>query len=334
MNSTSTRSPEAEQPSCLARRLAEASTGRPLLLDGGLGTELLAACARAGVEPAPLELLNASHPALVVEQHTRFLQAGAQVITTNTFCGQRGMLEAHDLGQRVVELNTRAAELAVRAARAAASAQRPRWTLGSMGPGLYGSEPDPVAGLDEQRVRADYREQARALLAGGVDGLLIETATRLRVAQLAVDSALEVVEEFALEHGSERPAVLLSFHVDAAGRVAGSEPRRALAALAGRALALVGLNCASGPDSLAGPLDEFARALAPAVPSAPALGVWPNAGTPAEGVMHPVTPASFAAWFAARLSAPGLALVGGCCGAGPAHIAALAALIDARARGA
>src|SRR5688572_3973073 len=148
----------------------------PLLLDGGVGSEL-AAHAGAG---AVCELLNVERPELVAALHDAYLAAGCDAITTNSFCADAPSLARRGCAGRSAELGRAAARLARAAAERAAADGRPRFVLGSLGPGW---DLPTLAGGDDAALERAYLELARALVDGGVDALLVETVRDARQAR-------------------------------------------------------------------------------------------------------------------------------------------------------
>jgi methionine synthase I (cobalamin-dependent) len=283
--------------------LLEAARDQVRVCDGGMGTQLQL----AGLEPGSAgELWNVENPGALVAIHRRYLDAGADIATTNTFGGSRLALDRHGLGDRAAELNRAGAALA----RAAAGDQA--WVLGDIGP--FGGFLAPLGEFEPVDVHAAFLEQAHALLEGGADGILVETMSDVEEAAVAVRAAIEAG---ATRHG---PRTMMG--------VAPADAARTLV-LAGADV--VGVNC--GTLELDGYV-EVVRAYHAAVPGVPLL-VQPNAGRPSldddgNAVYHE-PPEAFAALVPAFLAA-GARIVGGCCGTGPAHIEALAGALARVAR--
>lgn len=283
--------------------IGRAGAGAPLLADGAIGTELRRSANPRAEPPGPgaLELGNLSDPERVRAVHAAYARAGARCLTTNTF----GALDAlRALGDRAVD----ALAAGVRLARAVADeAGGERFVLGSIGPGalrLRAGEIDAAA-LRERVARA-----ARALLAEGVDGLVLETS----IESCAV---AESVAELAPLAGDV--ALVVSAAVDRDGRLPDGTAAAELARALPPGVDLFALNCTND-------LADAALAAVRAATDRP-LGWWPNAGVPVRGPRGwswPVEPAPFATAVAAAARRHGLALVGGCCGTGPAHVEALA----------
>ena len=272
--------------------LAALVAAAPVLGDGGLGTALLARGLTAG-EPAEGWVLT--RPDDVQAVQAAFVAAGTQALQTHTFGANRARLDHHGLGDQTVALNRRAVELA--------RAVGPRWVVGGLGPSSL------PADTPHDAVRAVFAEQAQALADAGVDWLLVETMTN----QAEARCALAAARATGLD-------VVVSLAVDDALQTFGDGIPLAtsLAALRDDGAAALGVNCVASPLAL--------QAL-PALRAA-GLPVWlaPNAGVPAvtDGrLRYPQGPAAYAQDMA-RAAAEGAALLGGCCGVGPTHTAALA----------
>lgn len=285
--------------------LDSALRGRPLRLDGAIGSELMA----RSRSDAACELHNVEQPQLVRALHDEYLAAGCDAITTNSFCADAPTLSRRGLGGRSVELGLAAARIARAAADRASADGRRRWVLGSLGPGtalpsLHGGD---VAALEQ-----GYGELSGALLEGDVDALLVETVRDLRQARAALAGARAVAPD---------ATVLVAFAPFDDGRLAGGvELSAAVAGLAEFAPALWGVNCVAEPSVLERALAALQAA------GARRLGAWPNAGLPdttGPAPRWPIGPEAFARDLAATARRFELSLVGGCCGTTPAHIAAL-----------
>ena len=288
----------------LHARLAEG----PLLADGGMGTALI----DTGVPvDACMEALNERAPARVVGIHAAFVGAGARLLLTNTFGANRFRLDQHGLADRVDAICAAGVSLAREAA--------PELVGGSMGP--LGVRLQPYGRVPAEEAFAAYREQAAALAAAGVDVLVIETQTDVRELAEAVAAAREAAPGTAL---------LASATFTRDDRtLLGDAPE----AVAGRLLELgvdgLGVNCGEGPAQAL----RIARLLAPIAGAAGVpLLARPNAGGPTEvggRFVYPATPEYVADVVRALLDV-GVTIVGGCCGTGPAHTAAIAAELHHR----
>jgi homocysteine S-methyltransferase len=291
-------------------RLAALLARGPVLFDGAMGTELLSRGVAAG---RCLEELNLAEPVLVVGVHRDYIAAGADVIETNTFQANRFGLGEHYLEHMVREVNLAGARLAVEARNASG---RPVLVAGSVGP--LGRPIEPVGAIKRSSAERMLREQLTALVEGGVDLLVFETFSSLGELELAVQVARDVAPEMPVVaslsfEDESRPA-------DAAAAL--------IAALAPLAVTAIGTNCGSGLQ----PVRRVARHLA-AQAGAPAVAAWPNAGLPQRvggRLVYTAGPDYFAE-NAVRMLEDGVSILGGCCGTGPAHIAALRSRL-ARAR--
>jgi methionine synthase I (cobalamin-dependent)/5,10-methylenetetrahydrofolate reductase len=288
----------------LRARLADA----PLLADGGMGTALI----DAGVPvDTCMEVLNEQAPARVAGIHAAFVGAGAGLLLTNTFGANRFRLEHHGLADRVDALCAAGVALA----RDAGS----ELVAGSMGP--LGVRLQPYGRVPAEEAFAAYREQAAALAVAGVDLLMIETQTDVRELEQAVAAAHEAAPGIAL---------LASATFTRDDRtLLGDTPETVAARLLELGVDGFGVNCGEGPAQAL----RIARLLAPIAEAAGVpLLARPNAGGPTEvggRFVYPATP-EYVAEVVRALLDEGVSIVGGCCGTGPAHTAAIAAEIRDR----
>ncbi|MGE5553791.1 MAG: homocysteine S-methyltransferase family protein [Betaproteobacteria bacterium] len=283
----------------------------PVLLDGAMGTRLMAAGLRPGECP---ETWNTARPEDVREIHRAYLEAGARVVTTNTFGGNRRKLAAYGLGGAVAELNRAAAQLA---REAVAAAGGDALVAGDVGP--TGEFVEPFGPLAFAEAYDLYREQIKALAAGGVDFILLETFSDLGEARAAALAARDV-----------GVPVACTFTFDAHGRtLLGADPETVAVVLEGLGAVFVGANCSLGPQELV----PLVRRMV-AVARGP-VAVQPNAGLPRlEGgrAVYPQGPEEFGRAGEELLGA-GAWLVGGCCGTTPEHIRALRRAVQAAGKG-
>ncbi len=275
-----------------------------ILLDGAMGTMLISKGLVSGSSP---EAWNVDHPEQVRSVHREYIQAGAQIILTNSFGGNRFRLAQHNLQDRVSELNQAAARNARAEAESAAS---PVLVAGSMGP--TGSLLKPYGPLDHDDARQAYAEQAAALTIGGVDSLWIETMSDLNEVLAAVEGARQT---------SDLP-ITATLTFDTNGRtMMGVKPEKALDTLSGLGLTALGANCGTGPQEIEAVIESMHH-LRPEI----TLIAKPNAGIPemvAGEIIYTGTPHVMAA-FAQRARDLGASLIGACCGSTPAHIQAMA----------
>ena len=279
-----------------------------MLLDGGLGSMLIAAGLPAGRAP---EWWNLEHPELVAAVHRAYADAGSEIVHANSFGGSPIRLAAAGLAGRCTEVNAAAVAIARDACAGRAL------VAGDVGP--IGVMLPPVGSATVTELGAAFREQAAALADAGADLVSIETMSDLREALTAL--------EVALETGL---AVIASMTFAARRRgfftVMGDPLVPSLAALAAAGAVAVGCNCTVGPGEMAAMAREAAPALA--VP----LVAQPNAGLPRltpDGVAYEAEPEGFARSMAAVVAA-GARAVGGCCGTTPEFIARMRAMLEAR----
>jgi methionine synthase I (cobalamin-dependent) len=275
-----------------------------LLADGAMGTMLMAAGLERGQSP---EEWNVSHPARVRAVHRSYIQAGSQIILTNTFGGSRLRLKRHGLQDRVAELNRAAAGL-VRAE--AEAAPHPVAVAGSMGPS--GELLKPLGKLTFEEARDTFAEQAAALAEGGVDVLWVETMGDLQEVRAAVEGARTV---------SDLP-IVTTMTFDTHGRtVMGVTPVQALETMRELGVVALGGNCGNGPDEIEGVIEAM-HAADPTV----ALVAKANAGIPERvdgALIYSGTPEVMAR-HAVRVRRLGAKIIGACCGSTPEHVHAMA----------
>jgi 5-methyltetrahydrofolate--homocysteine methyltransferase len=269
-----------------------------------MGTSLTrSGAARPG---APVEVLNEKRPEAVKAAHRAFLEAGSDIIQTNTFQGNATSLGREGLAERAVELNRAGAALAREVAGNRA------YVAGSIGP--TGGVLEPYGELAEDAARVAFEEQAQALFEAGVDFFIVETFSAVEEAVIAVRAAaatgLPVAASLAFE-----PSGRTSF---------GVTPQRGAEELAAAGAEVVGANCGTiSPSEMV----EIARQFREATDLP--LIAQPNAGRPqqtATGVVYPEAPEGMAE-AAGELVALGATIVGGCCGSTAEHIRAIAARV-------
>jgi homocysteine S-methyltransferase len=269
-----------------------------VVCDGAMGTMLYA---RGIFVNRCFDELNLSNPALVRSVHEEYLEAGADVVETNTFGAHRFKLAPHGFDSQVHKINAEGARLAREAAH-------PRGGLvaGSMGP--LGKPMEPLGTISRDDARAAYEEQAKGLAEGGVDLFTVETMPSLEVARAAVDAIRKV---------SEAPiAVSLTF-TEEGTTFYGDTPEDIVRTAEEWGVAVVGANCSQGPQ----PMLETMQRMA-AVATRVKLSAMPNAGAPAlvDGRYVYLCTPEYMASHARRFLSVGVSFVGGCCGTTPAHI--------------
>ncbi len=307
---------------------------RVLIFDGAMGTQLMALELRpqdfGGEQFAGCnEALVLTKPELVREIHESYLEAGADVVETDTFTASRLKLDEYRLGERVVEINRDAARLARAACDRYSTASRPRFVAGAMGPtGMLISSSDPsLSKITYDELAQLYAEQARALIEGGVDLLLLETMQDLLELKAAIAG---IMREFSA--GLRRVPIQAQPTLIAEGRMLlGTDIGAVCATLGALPVDVIGLNCSTGPAQMRDPVRYLTEM------SDRYISVIPNAGLPLMGpageTIYPETPDELATELAGFVSAFGVNAVGGCCGTTPEHIAAIRAAVgDARGR--
>ena len=303
--------------------LRTALSERVVVADGAMGTMLQASDATVDdfeSYEGCNEILNVTRPDIVTAVHEAYLEAGADCVTTNSFGANLGNLGEYEIADRIAELSEASARLARAAADRWATPDRPRWVLGSMGPGTK----LPTLGHTTFReLRDTYQVNAEALLRGGADALIIETCQDLLQAKAAIIGARRAVAELAPD-----ALIIAQVTIETTGTMLlGTEIGAALTALEPLGIDMLGLNCATGP----GEMSEHLRYLA-AHARIP-ISCEPNAGLPvltSDGASYPLTPAQLADAHDRFTREFGLSLVGGCCGTTPEHIAVLAGRVADR----
>ena len=303
---------------------------RVLLFDGAMGTQLmdleLTAQDFGGERYLGCnEALVLTRPEIVRDIHRAYLLAGADVVETDSFTASRLKLDEYALGDRTIEINRRSAQLAREACNEIATPERPRFVAGSMGPtGMLVSSSDPSLSKITFAELADiYGEQARALVDGGVDLLLLETMQDMLELKAAIAG---ITREFA--KGLRRVPIQAQPTLITEGRMLlGTDVRAMCATLDALPIDVIGLNCSTGPAQMRDSMRYLAEN------SRCFVSVIPNAGLPLMGpkgeTIYPESPSELAGELADFIAEFGVNVVGGCCGSTPEHIRALRAAIDA-----
>lgn len=284
--------------------LRDALNDGPLIGDGAMGTMLQDLGNNEGGAP---ELWNVEHAEVVEGVLEGYASSGSQLLTTNTFGGTRARLQMHALEDRVEELNQAAAELA----RRVADRHPGTYVLGDIGPS--GELMEPMGELTLESAAEMFGEQIRGLVAGGVDGILIETMSDLSEVEAAVTAAHK-----------EAPGLpvfaTLSFDTNLRTMM-GVSPAMAVQAMSDMGVDVIGANCGRGLDEMR----IIAAQLAEAGGGQVRLMVQSNAGLPklqGDSFVFDGTPEEMAA-YAVEMRDLGFTVIGACCGSTPAHIAAM-----------
>jgi 5-methyltetrahydrofolate--homocysteine methyltransferase len=287
---------------------------RVLIADGAMGTMLQAADPTLddfdGHEGCN-EVLNVTRPDIVLGVHDEYLAAGSDCVETNTFGANLANLGEYGIAERILEFSEAGARLARQSADRWSTPDRPRFVLGSMGPG---TKLPTLGHVDFATLRDAYADNAAGLLAGGADALIVETSQDLLQTKAAVIGAKR-----AMARTGREVTLICQVTVETTGTMLlGTEIGAALTALEPLEIDLIGLNCATGPDEYIEHLrylSQYAKVR---------LSVMPNAGLPVlrrDGAFYPLTPDQLAEALRRFVDEYGVALVGGCCGSTPAHIA-------------
>ncbi|MGH7883981.1 MAG: homocysteine S-methyltransferase family protein, partial [Candidatus Dormibacteraceae bacterium] len=253
--------------------------------------------------------MNLIRPELVRELHAQYIAAGAQIIETNSFGGNRLRLAEYGLDQQMTQINRRAAELAVESRQ---SINHEVLVAGSIGP--LGQLIAPLGSISQANAEEIYREQIDALISGGVELLILETYTSLAELELAVRVARQIAPHLP---------VIAAMSFDQATPEAAQAMVQAMRPWP---LAALGANCGSGPEQAIQIVGQLVEA------GAAVVIAFPNAGLPQRlaGRLHYSGRPEYFANAARQLIAAGARLVGGCCGTGPVHTAAMRQALEER----
>jgi homocysteine S-methyltransferase len=280
-------------------------SGKPILSDGAMGTMLH----KRGIGfDVCFDELNLVNPAVVGDIHRAYIEAGANIIQTNTFGGNRYKLEQHGLEDRLVEINTAGVELARRVVWASFKNVLIAGDVGPLGVRLA-----PFGRVQPEQARQAFAEQITALANAGVDLLIIETMTDLYEVREAIAAARQVA--------SYLPIIASMTFTRDDRTLLGDDPVKVARAMHGYGADVLGVNCSGGPNQLL----RILKTMREAVPDGK-FSVMPNAGWPQQvggRIMYPAEPEYFGE-YALSLWNSGADVLGGCCGTTPEHITAMA----------
>ena len=310
----------AKRPGLLRQALAT----RVVVADGAMGTMLQAA--NPTLEDFQNhegcnEILNVSRPDIVRSVHDEYLTAGVDAIETNTFGANWSNLADYGIEDRIYELAFAGGKIAREAADSFSTQQKPRFVLGSLGPG---TKLPSLGHTTYENLKIAYYTAAKGLADSGCDALLVETSQDLLQVKAAVNGCRQAISE------TERDIVLIAqVTVETTGTMLlGSEIGAALNTLEPMGIDLIGLNCATGPTEMSEHLRYLSKN------SKVAISVMPNAGLPvlgANGASYPLGPSELAIALEGFVEDYGISLVGGCCGTTPAHLAAVVEKVSGKA---
>ncbi len=285
-------------------------SGRPILSDGAMGTVLHSRGVNFDI---CFDALNLTQPALVAEIHREYIEAGSQIIQTNTFGANRYKLARHGLENDVARINTAGVELARRVVWASF---KPVLIAGDVGP--LGVRLAPFGRVKPEQAREIFSEQISALAQAGVDLLIIETMSDLHEINEAIQAARQIAPELPI-------IASMTFTRDDR-TLLGDSPAKVAQSLRQAGATVLGVNCSGGPNQML----RIVKQMRAAVPDG-RFSAMPNAGWPEQvggRIMYPAGPDYFGE-YAQTFYEAGTNILGGCCGTTPAHIAAMARAIQA-----
>ena len=306
-------------PGLLRRTLSE----RVVIADGAMGTMLQAAnpsLADFENHEGCNEVLNVSRPDIVRSVHNEYLAAGVDAIETNTFGANWSNLADYGIEDRIYELAYSGGKIAREAADAFSTPEKPRFVLGSMGPG---TKLPSLGHTTYENLKTAYYTAAKGLADSGCDALLVETSQDLLQVKAAVNGSRQAINE-----ATHDIVLIAQVTVETTGTMLmGSEIGAALNALEPMGIDIIGLNCATGPAEMSEHLRYLSKN------AKVAISVMPNAGLPQlgpNGATYPLSPAELATALDGFVTDYGISLVGGCCGTTPAHLASVVEKMDKR----
>ena len=303
--------------------ILDALRDRVLLADGGMGSHVQALTLDIEADYWGREnctdILCLSRPDLVRDVHRAYFAAGADMVETNSFGASPVTLSEFDLADKAFEINKRAGEIA-REAAAEFVDGRPRWVLGSIGPG---TKLPSLGNIAYDPLEEALAEQSRGLIAGGVDAILIETCQDT----LQIKAAVNGAKRARAAAGTETP-IFVNVTVETTGTLlVGPDIAAAATVVHALDVPMMGMNCGTGPQEMA----EHLRWLSSNWPHL--LAIMPNAGLPelVDGRTHyPLSAADMASWLERFVAEDGVNLIGGCCGTTREHVSALDAMLRRR----
>ena len=300
-----------------AKTLLDALNTRVVIADGAMGTMLQDQKPTLedfqGHEGCN-EILNVTRPDIVAAVHDAYFAAGIDCVETNTFGANWSNLSDYGIDDRIEELAAAGAALARKSAdKFSAKDSKPRWVLGSMGPG---TKLPSLGHTTYDHLKQTFALQAKGLISGGADAFMIETSQDLLQTKAAVNACRLAIVETGV-----RLPIFVEVTVETTGTMLlGSEIGAALTALEPLGIDMIGLNCATGPAEMSEHLRQLSQH------SQVPVMVMPNAGLPIltpEGARYPLSPEELATAHEQFVKEYGLAMIGGCCGTTPAHLKAV-----------
>ncbi|WDT73854.1 MAG: methionine synthase [Candidatus Manganitrophus sp.] len=296
---------------------------RILVLDGAMGTMIQARNLTAADFGGPElegcnENLNLTRPDVIQSIHEAYYAAGADIVETNTFGGTGIVLAEYGLQDKVLEINRAGAQVAKAAAKKYSTPAKPRFVAASMGPTTKAIT--VTGGVTFDQLVEAFALQTRGLIEGGVDLLLLETAQDTINLKAAAIGILQAQKEMGIE-----VPIMISATIERTGTMLAGQGVEALyASLEHLPILSIGLNCATGPEFMTDHIRSLANMATCLV------SVYPNAGLPNEEGKYEETPESLAAKLSRFVDEGWINLIGGCCGTTPAHITAIAKMVEGR----
>ena len=308
-----------------AQALMSALEERVVIADGAMGTMLQDR--KPSLEDFEghegcNEILNVTRPDIVLDVHNAYFETGIDCVETNTFGANWSNLSDYGIDDRIEELASAGAALARQSADEFTKKDgKPRWVLGSMGPG---TKLPSLGHTTYQHLKDTFALQAKGLIEGGADAFMVETSQDLLQTKAAVNACKQAVVDTGI-----RLPIFVEVTVETTGTMLmGSEIGAALTTLEPLGIDMIGLNCATGPQEMSEHLRQLSQH------SQIPVMVMPNAGLPilqGDGAYYPLTPDELATAHEQFIKEYGLALVGGCCGTTPEHLKAVVDRVGGRA---
>ena len=322
--------------SSMASQFAKHAASRVLLLDGGMGTQIFARNLSVDGDYCGCEnctdILVKTRPDVIQEIHEAYLEAGADAVETDSFGANKLVLSEFDLTPETYALNKMAAEVARAACDKHATKDKPRFVIGSMGPG---TKLITLGNTHWDEMLDSYREQARGLIDGGTDVLLLETCQDILQIKCGINAILAALAE--RNKTVDDIPIMVSVTIETTGTMlVGSSIEAATSVLSQYPIVSLGLNCATGPAEMADHIHFLGKHWGVGRTRGRFVSCLPNAGLPVlvEGrTEYPLQPQPFVEAMLKFVERDGVSIVGGCCGTTPEHIKLLHEALEKRAPG-
>lgn len=300
---------------------------RILLFDGAMGTEIQKYEPQAKDFPQDRDGFNdglaITHPEWIQQIHRSYLDAGADCIETNSFGSNKIKLDEYGFGDKTMQFNQKIAELA---SEACLGYPDKRYVIGTMGPTGYlpSSDDSDLGQKPLEEIRQSFKLQARGLISGGVDALLIETSQDILEVKLAIEASHDAIRE------THSVPIIANTTLDRYGKMLlGTDVRAAYTTVSDMGIDVFGLNCSTGPVEMTQSIQWLDRQKEHSLLIVPNAGMPENQGGKAVYRMGPAEMASTLGGFLDKHDM--VRIIGGCCGTGPDHIRAMRNEIDQRA---